>query len=108
MSSLLGGGVCPLEGGGGCLPSSPWWGGRGRGGIGTSTLVTCLGSQGTLCPCSPLMIKVSRPWNLLLLLVGPGPISLMHSARSNKSSSKGDTGVKDLEKLCWVALHCGN
>ena len=27
MSSLLGGGVCPLEGGGGCLPSLPWWGG---------------------------------------------------------------------------------
>ena len=26
MSSLLGGGVCPLEGGGGCLPSLPWWG----------------------------------------------------------------------------------
>ena len=28
MSSLLGGGVCPVEGGGGCLPSLPWWGGK--------------------------------------------------------------------------------
>ena len=28
MSSLLGGGVCHLEGGGGCLPSLPWWGGE--------------------------------------------------------------------------------
>jgi hypothetical protein len=39
------------------------------------------------------MIRVGRPWNLLLLLGGPGPISLMHSARSNKSSSEGDTGL---------------
>jgi hypothetical protein len=59
-----------------------WWvsaqlalmGGRGRGGLWhLRTLVTCLGSQGTLCPCSLLMIRVGRPWNLLLLLVGPGP-----------------------------------
>jgi len=75
----------------GVCPACPGEGGRGRGGIGTSTLVTCLGSQGTLCPCSSLMIRVGRPWNLLLLVVGPGPISLMHSARSNKSSSEGDT-----------------
>jgi len=67
-------------------------GGRGRGGLWhLKTLVTCLGSQGTLCPCSLLMIRVGRPWNLLLLLMGPGPISLMHPARSNKSSSEGDT-----------------
>ena len=67
-------------------------GGRGRGGLWhLKTLVTCLGSQGSLCPCSLLMIRVGRPWNLLLLLVGPGPISLMHSARSNKSSSEVDT-----------------
>ncbi len=77
-----------------------WWesaqlvlmgGERERGAVAPQTLVTCLGSQGTLCPCSPLMIWVGRPWNLLLLLVGPGPISVMHSARSNKSSSEGDT-----------------
>jgi hypothetical protein len=34
-----------------------------------------------------------RPWNLLLLLMGPGPFSLMQSARSNKSSSEGDTFI---------------
>jgi hypothetical protein len=33
MSSLLGGGVCSLEGGGGCLPSLPWWGGERERGI---------------------------------------------------------------------------
>ena len=67
-------------------------GGRGRGGLWhLKTLVTCLWSQGTLCPCSFLMIRVGRPWNLLLLLMGPGPYSLMHLARSNKSSSEGDT-----------------
>jgi hypothetical protein len=37
------------------------------------------------------MIRVGRPWNLMLLLEGPGPFSLMHLARSNKSSSQGDT-----------------
>jgi hypothetical protein len=37
------------------------------------------------------MIRVGRPWNPLLLLMGPGPFSLMHLARSNKSSSEGDT-----------------
>jgi hypothetical protein len=98
MSSLLGEGGCPQERGGGGLPSLPWWGGggRGRGGIGTPALVTCLGSQGTLCPCSSLMTRVGRPWTLLLLLVGPGPTSLMHSARSNKSSSEGDTLSKTI------------
>jgi hypothetical protein len=30
MGSLLGGGVCPVEGGGGSLPSLPWWGGGGE------------------------------------------------------------------------------
>jgi hypothetical protein len=45
------------------------------------------------------MIRVGRPWNLLLLLVGPGPISLMHSARSNKSS-EGDTTVYCTAKFC--------
>ena len=72
----------------GVCPACPGGGGEGEGGYGTSTLVTCLGSQGTLCPCSSLMIRVGRPWNLLLLLVGPGPISLMHSARSNNRHPK--------------------
>ncbi len=83
----------------------PWWGGRGRGGIGTSTLVTCLGSQGTLCPCSSLMTRVGRPWTLLLLLVGPGPIWLMHSARSNKSSSEGDTFPRLVRRRVAAANH---
>ncbi len=77
----------------GVCPACPGGGGEGEGGYGISTLVTCLGSQGTLCPCSSLMIRLGRPWNLLLLVVGPGPISLMHSARSNKSSSEGDTNT---------------
>ncbi len=68
-------------------------GGRGGEGGGTSTLVTCLGSQGTLCPCSSLMTRVGRPWTLLMLLVGPGPFSLMHSARSNNRHPKATQGV---------------
>jgi len=79
MGSLLGGGVCPVEGGGGFLPSLPWWG-RGRGGAGApQILITCPGLQGTLCPCSLFMIRVGRPWNPLLLLMGPRSSSLMTS-----------------------------
>jgi hypothetical protein len=79
-----------------------WWvpaqlalmAGRGRGGlVHLKTLITCLGSQGPLIPCSLLMIRVGRPLNLLLLLMGRGPFSLMHSARSNKSSPEGDTPI---------------
>ena len=74
MGSLPGGGVCPVEGVVGVCPACPGGGGeRERGLWHLKTLVTCLGSQGTLCPCSVLMIRVGRPWNLLLLLVGPGP-----------------------------------
>jgi hypothetical protein len=81
MSSLLGGGVCPLEGGGGALPSLPWWGGGdGERGAGAGQmLITCPGSKGTLCPCSLLMIRVGRSWNPLLLLTGPRSSSLLTS-----------------------------
>jgi hypothetical protein len=51
------------------------------------------------------MIRVGRPWNLLLLLVGPGPISLMHSPRSNKSSSEGDTFPRLVRRRVAAANH---
>jgi hypothetical protein len=38
MGSLPGGGVCPVEGGGGFLPSLPWWGGGGERGRGLPML----------------------------------------------------------------------
>ncbi len=91
MGSLLGGRGMPCGGG--------WWvsgqlalvgGERERGAGAPQILITCPGSQGTVCPCSLFMIRVGRPWNPLLLLMGPGSFSLMHSARSNKSSSEGD------------------
>ncbi len=66
-----------MEGGDGFLPSLPWWGGGGgegeRGSGAPQILITCPGLKGTLCPYSLLMIRVGRPWNLLLLLMGPGP-----------------------------------
>ncbi len=52
-------------------------GGRGRGGIGASTQVTCSGSQGTLCPCSPLMTRVGRSWNSPAVANDPRSSSLM-------------------------------
>jgi hypothetical protein len=66
---------CP-EGGGG--------GGGGKGVSGTQHPATCfLGRGYKVPPWSDLMIRVARPWNLLLLLLGPGPSSLLHSTRSN-------------------------
>ncbi len=34
-------------------------------------LVTCPGSQGTLCPCSPLVVRVGRSWNSPAVANGP-------------------------------------
>jgi hypothetical protein len=41
---------------------------------------------------------VGRPWTFLLLLVGPGPTSLMHSARSNNRHPKAT------QSLCLLAF----
>jgi hypothetical protein len=34
-------------------------------------LITCPGSQGTLCPCSLLMVRVGRSWNSPAVANGP-------------------------------------
>ena len=75
MGSLLGGGVCLWRGVVGLCPACPGGGGgeRERGAGAPQILITCPGLQGTPCPCSLFMIRVGRPWNLLLLLMGPGP-----------------------------------
>ncbi len=56
------------------------------------------------------MIRVGRPWNLLLLLMGPRPSSLLHSTRSDKSSPEGDTPChvvvkKNVSYLCTYDLY---
>jgi hypothetical protein len=66
MSS--GGGWCvsaqlALMGGGG--------GERGRVVGAGQILITCPGSQGTLCPCSLLMARVGRSWNSPAVANGP-------------------------------------
>ncbi len=64
-----------MEGGSGSLKGG---GGKGRWGVGgTQHPVTCPPWGGyRVLPWSDLMIRVGRPWNLLLLLVGPGPSGL--------------------------------
>jgi hypothetical protein len=58
-------------------------GGGEKGGSGTQFPVTCLSMGGyRVLPWSDLMIRVGRPWNLLLLLMGPGPSSLLHSTNT--------------------------
>jgi len=53
-------------------------GGEGeKGGSGPQLPVTCLSRGGyRVLPWSDLMIRVGRPWNLLLMWVGPGPPGL--------------------------------
>ncbi len=56
------GGVCPLKGGGRVFcPECPGGGGRRGGQVVPRIAVTCPGSQGTSCPCSPFMIRVEVP-----------------------------------------------
>ncbi len=88
-----GGGVCPLKGGERVFcPSCPG-GGEGRGGrVVPRILVTCPGSQGTSCPCSPFMIRVEVPGSSFMLCLGPGPSSLLHLTRANAEKPyAGDT-----------------
>jgi hypothetical protein len=55
-------------------------------------LITCPGSQGTSCPCSPVMIRVEVPGSSFMLCLGPGPPSLLHLTRANAEKPyAGDT-----------------
>jgi len=54
--------------------------------------VTCPGSQGTSCPCSPFMTREEVPGSSLVLCLGPGPSSLLHLPRANAEKPyAGDT-----------------
>ena len=88
-----GGGVCPLKGGGRVFcPVCPGGGGGGGGRVLPRILVTCPGSQGTSCPCSPFMIRVEVPGSSFMLCLGPGPSSLLHLTRANAEKPyAGDT-----------------
>ena len=56
-------------------------------------VVTCPGSQGTSCPCSPFMIRVEVPGSSFMLCLGPGPPSLLHLTRADLIwPYAGDTG----------------
>ena len=88
-----GGGVCPLKGGGRVFcPECPDGGGRRGGQVVPRIAVTCPGSQGTSCPCSPFMIRVEVPGSSFMLCLGPGPSSLLHLTRANAEKPyAGDT-----------------
>jgi hypothetical protein len=52
-------------------------------------------------PCSDPMIRMGRPWILLLLLMGPRSSSLLHSTRSNEIviQRRHTSEVKNLKKM---------
>ena len=87
------GGVCLLKGGGRVFcPECPGGGGRRGGQVLPRIVVTCPGSQGTSCPCSPFMIRVEVPGSSFMLCLGPGPSSLLHLTRANAEKPyAGDT-----------------
>jgi hypothetical protein len=79
MVVFLGKGYALWRGVVGPCPGCPERGGGGKGVSGTQLPVTCLSWGGyRVPPWSDLMIRVGRPWNPQLLLMGPGP-----SSRSN-------------------------
>jgi hypothetical protein len=59
-------------------------GGEGGGGqVVPRITVTCSGSQGNSCPCSPFMTRVEVPGSSFMLCLGPGHSSLLHLTRAN-------------------------
>ena len=88
-----GGGGCPLKGGVRVFcPECPDGGGRRGGQVVPRIAVTCPGSQGTSCPCSPFMTRVEVPGSSLVLCLGPRPSSLLHLTRANAEKPyAGDT-----------------
>ncbi len=108
-----GGGVCPLKGGERVFrPVCPGGGGGRRGQVVPRILVTCPGSQGTSCPCSPFMIRVEVPGSSFMLCLGPGPPSLLHLTRADAEKPyAGDTKnifltsrQKEVEDVSWLRL----
>ncbi len=79
----------------GLCPACPDGGGEGRRGASAPSSLSSASPEGgyRVLPWSDLMIKVNRPWNLLLLWVGPGPSSLLHSTRPNKIVIRSDTEI---------------
>ena len=94
-----GGGGCPLKGGGRVFcPACPGGGGRRGGQVLPRIVVTCPGSQGTSCSCSPFMTREEVPGSSLVLCLGPGPSSLLHLTRANAEKPyAGDTGI-----VCYI------
>jgi hypothetical protein len=78
MVVFLGEGYALWSGVVGPCPGCPeGGGGRVKGVSGTQLPVTCLSWGGyRVLPWSHLMIRVGRPWNPLLMWVGPGPPGL--------------------------------
>ena len=68
-------------------------------------LVTCPGSQGTSCPCSPFMIRVEVPGSSFMLCLGPGHSSLLHLTRANAEKPyAGDTITLSGQLGCLLFL----
>jgi hypothetical protein len=84
MVVFLGKGSALWRGVVGLCPGCPGGRGGGRGGqVLPRILVTCPGSQGTSCPCSPFMIRVEVPGSSFMLCLGPGPSSLLYLTRAD-------------------------
>jgi hypothetical protein len=75
MVVFLGEGYALWRGLVGLCPACPDGGGEGgRGVVAPSSLTPASPGGGyRVLPWSDLMIRVGRPWNLLLMWVGPGP-----------------------------------
>jgi len=97
-----GGGGCSLKGGVRVFcPECPDGGGRRGGQVLPRIVVTCPGSQGTSCPCSPSMIRVEVPGSSFMLCLGPGPSSLLHLTRAiaEKPYAGGTTVIRKVWRI---------
>ena len=101
-----GGGGCPLKGGVRVFcPECPDGGGRWGGQVLPRIVVTCPGSQGTSCSCSPFMTREEVPGSSLVLCLGPGPSSLLHLTRANAEKPYAGDTSGHIITFCEFCMH---
>jgi hypothetical protein len=114
MVVFLGEGYALWRGVVGLCPGCPDGGGGGGKGVGAPSSLSPASPEGDyrVLPWSDLMIRVGRPWNLLLMWVGPGPprlsiymLVLLTRLLFNPHTAYSDVGGTIIMQLFFPAVY---